>query len=525
MTNERPETTLADYLRVIRRRRLFIAVIALVCAAAALGLSLLQKPTYTATSSLTVRDPNQDLSLLGTSFVSGQTPLQLATAHAPQVTRLAVLRAVKKHLPKQLARTMLLNDVRQSVAVEVDPNSDLVMISAHARKAADAAALANEFAVRDADLTTAEARAGYALAAHKLAARIQRLKTGRDATTKAIYIEQLSRLQNLSAVATPVSVNAAARIPTTPSSPKPVRNTIAALLFGLLLGVVLAYGRDALDRRLRRSSDVEQCLEQPVVGHIRASALGHAGARNGASSNGRGTLTDLDQEAFRILRQNVRYLSADDELRTILVTSAMAQEGKSTVAACLATATAAAGRRTLLVECDLRRPVLAKRFGLAGKPGLTDYLTGNATLDEVTQSVASVAPSMNGHGSANGNGRLPDPDAGAQPLSCIVSGTPAPRPAELLASERFHTFLEEADHAYDTVILDSAPLLAVADSLELVPSAAGILLCVRLAQTTREQARAARTALERLPQRPTAIVLTNVAEKADGYYGYYAEAN
>jgi Mrp family chromosome partitioning ATPase/capsular polysaccharide biosynthesis protein len=541
VTNQRPDTTLADYFRMIKRRRFFIAAVALVCAAAALGLSLLQKPSYTATALLTIRDPNQDLTLLGTSFVSGQTPLQLATAHAPSVTREGVVKAVKKHLPKRIGRAMTLTQVRQSVAVSVDANSDLVMITASSRKPLDAALLANGFAAQDAALSTADARAGYAEAARKLSARIHGLKDGRDATTKAIYIDQLSRLQDLSSVATPVAINATARVPSSPSSPKPVRNTIAALIFGLLLGIVLAYGREVLDRRLRRSSDVEQCFDQPVVGHIRASALGHAGAvsqngsSNGSKSNGRGKLDDSDQESFRVLRQNVRYLTADDDLRTVLVTSAMAQEGKSTVAACLAAATAAAGRRTLLVECDLRRPVLSKRFGLAAKPGLTDYLTGHAPLQDVAQTVATSRPTFTTNGNGNGNGAPQNNGNGngngngvasagsSQPLYCIVSGTPAPRPAELLASDRFHAFLEEVRKDYDTVILDSAPLLAVADSLELVPSVDGILLCVRLDQTTRDQARAARTALERLPQRPTAVVLTNAGDKGDGYYGYYTQ--
>ncbi len=511
MTNERSDTTLADYLRVIGQRKLFIAAVALICTAVALGVSLLQKPTYQATASLNVRDPTQDLTLLGTAFVSGQTPLQLATAHASQVTRPEVVRAAKRALHTPLTQAQL----KQAVAVSVDPNSDLVMITAQARRANDAAAIANAFAQRDAAITTTEARVGYAAAARKLSDRLHRVSSAQAASTKAIYIDQLSRLQDLSSVATPVSVNTSAGIPGSPSSPKPVRNAIAALIFGLFLAIALAYVRDRFDRRLRHADDVEGQLEFPVVGHVRASALGHAGGSAGGSGTGLGPLDAIDEESFRILRQNVRYLAAGDELRTVLVTSSVASEGKSTVAACLAMASAAAGNRTLLVECDLRRPVLAKRFGLSSVPGLTDYLTGHAEPQQIMQTVPAVHPASV---SANGNGHGP---ADGESLICIVAGTIAPRPAELLASQAFQSFLDEVGEVYDTVILDSPPLLAVADSLELIPRVDSILMCVRLDQTTRDQARAAMAALGRLPDRPTAIVLTNVSERAGGYYSYY----
>ena len=508
MTNERPDTTLADYLKVIGRRKLFIAAVAVICAAVALGVSLVQKPKYQATASLNVRDPNQDLTLLGTAFVSGQTPLQLATAHASQVTRPEVVRAVKHALRGPLTPTQLKN----AAAVSVDPNSDLVRITAQARRGTEAAAIANAFAQQDSSITTAETRASYAAAAKKLSNRLRGLKTAQDAATKAIYIDQLSRLQDLSSVANPVSVNDSAGVPGSPSSPKPVRNTIAALLFGLLLGIALAYARDRFDRRLRHAGDVEEHMDYPVVGRIRASALGHSGGPADGSRKGLGPLDAIDEESFRILRQNVRYLAAGDALRTVLVTSSVAAEGKSTVAACLAMASAASGKRTLLVECDLRRPVLADRFGLAKTPGLTDYLTGHADPEQIMQTVPAISPpsSSDGHGTSS-----------TEQLVCIVAGTLPPHPAELLTSDAFQDFLGEVGEVYDVVILDSPPLLAVADSLELIPGVTGILMCVRLDQTTREQTQAAIAALERLPARPTAVVLTNVSDKTGGYYSYY----
>jgi capsular exopolysaccharide synthesis family protein len=382
------------------------------------------------------------------------------------------------------------------------------VITAHARNAVDAAAIANAFAQSDATLSTSEIRSQYRSQARQLQLKIRQL--GGGPTTQAIYQSQLSRLQSLSTVATPVEVSSTAQTPSTPTSPKPVRNTVVALLFGLLLGIGLAYARETFDRRLQRTSDVESVLPLPVVGHIGPDALGQAGAY-GLGANGNGRFTDADAESFRILRENVRHL-ADAELKTLLVTSALAEEGKSTVAACLAIANAAAGNRTLLVDCDLRRPVVATRFGLPDGPGLTDYLLGNATPQEIIRPVDARLHPREGQAVQQGSSAL----------VCITAGSQAARPAELLGSDRFHAFLEQVADVYDCVIIDSPPLLTVADALEIVPRVSGVLLCVRLEQTTRDQATAARTALGRLPERPTAVVVTNVTGDGEGYYyGYY----
>jgi non-specific protein-tyrosine kinase len=159
--------------------------------------------------------------------------------------------------------------------------------------------------------------------------------------------------------------------------------------------------------------------------------------------------------------------------------------------------------------------VLASRFGLSESPGLTDYLTGNAEPGEILQPVPGIADRRNG--SAAGAAHH-----GESNLVCITSGMTVPKPAELLASERFRSFLTEVGQVYDTVILDTPPLLPVADTLSIIPDVAMLLVCVRLEQTTRDQARAAQSALDRLPDRPVGLVLTDVNETEDGYYyGYY----
>ncbi|MHB8694268.1 MAG: tyrosine-protein kinase domain-containing protein [Solirubrobacteraceae bacterium] len=498
-------TTLADHLRVIRRHRVLIVLIGLICAGAALGVSAVQKKVYDATASVSVTDPNQALANVGSAGFSVETPLQLASIHASTVTRPAVLAAAQAQLHTKLSTTALKN----AVTIGIDPNSYAVTIDASNHSATLATAIANAFAHADATLTTATARKQYSSQAALLQRRLHSLPAATAPATTALYVEKLSTLQSLASIAQPVQVASTATVPGSPTSPQPARNTIAGLIFGLLAGVAIAYLRQALDKRFRRPDEVEQQLGHPIVGRIRGQALGRAGQETRGM---RGDFNPIDAEAFRILRHNVQYLSAADAARVLLVTSAAAQEGKSTVAACLALASAEAGTRTMLVECDLRRPVLAARLGLAHAPGLSDYLAGMAAPEQIVQ---AVGPPHSQNGAEHA------PSLGAARLICVTAGTPPPSPSDLLASDRFRQFIAEVSSVYDTVILDCAPLLSVADTLEIVPSASAVLVCVRLGKTTRDQARSAQEALSRIPGRPVGLVLTDVRGIEDEYYGYY----
>jgi Mrp family chromosome partitioning ATPase len=503
MTNQPTEFTLRGYMQMIRRHLLLIVILGVVCGAAAFAYSKAKTPTYSATAALSVSDPNSALSLTGSSYFNGQTPLQQASIASTQVTRPAVVAAVQRQFGSGVSDS--------SVSVSVDPNSYVINVSASSHSAVQAAATANAFARADAALSTSAARAGYQAQAGAIERQLRHMKAG---SAQAVIAQTtLGRLQNLAAVATPLSVTTAATVPGSPSSPKVLLYTIAALLFGLLLGVAVATGRDAFDRRLRHSRDVTQALAHPVLGHVRSKTLGHALTN---PQNGAGPIDEADVEGFRILRQNLSYLGPAASGSPVLVTSAVGGEGKSTVAACLAAATAEAGRLTLLVECDLRRPVLAKRLGLKPAPGLTDYLTGNAEPAEILQPVTGIAERINGNAPALGVSH-----DGIANLVCITAGTAVHQPAELLASERFQSFVAEVSQVYDAVILDTAPLLPVADTLAIVPTVSALIVCVRLEQTTRDEARAAQAALDRLPQRPVGLVLTDVREGDGHYYGSY----
>jgi Mrp family chromosome partitioning ATPase len=253
----------------------------------------------------------------------------------------------------------------------------------------------------------------------------------------------------------------------------------------------------------------------PVLGRVGATALGSAGL----ASNGAVPLTPADFEAFRMLRTNLAFFESEAPLKSVLVTSGLANEGKSTVAASLAGAAAAAGQSVLLVEADLRRPVLSRRLGLVRSPGLAEYLAGAAAPQEVLQTCEVRQDRGFGGPMAGSNGH----DAVTGPfLVCIAAGELPADPAGLLASNRCREFLAKVSKAYDLVILDSSPMLSSVDPLELVPNVDGVVLCVRLGLSTREEVRAVKAAFRRLPERPTGLVVTGFAggEEEYAYYGY-----
>ena len=157
---------------------------------------------------------------------------------------------------------------------------------------------------------------------------------------------------------------------------------------GLLIGLLVVYLWDSIDRRLSSADEVEREFGYEVIGRVRDEALGQSPT---AVERDR-AVEPRDWEQFRILRRNLDFLGSNGAPRTIAVTSASPEEGKTTVACFMAFATAAAGKRTLLIECDLRRPVLAQRLGIKSAPGVSDFVNGTAQPSAVLQAFSSVTP-------------------------------------------------------------------------------------------------------------------------------------
>lgn len=203
-------------------------------------------------------------------------------------------------------------------------------------------------------------------------------------------------------------------------------------------------------------------------------------------------------EAFRTLRTNLQFLGVDKPLRTYLVTSATPSEGKTTTSANLAVAFAQTGARVCLVDADLRRPTLAKVFGLDNWSGLTTVLIGQADYKQCIQE--NIVPG----------------------LSVLTSGPIPPNPAELLGSQQMDRVLRELESSYDVVIFDSPPVLAVTDACVLSAKVNGVILVVRAGQVGYPEVIRARDALNGVKANILGAVLDGIKPSAsDGYYYYY----
>jgi receptor protein-tyrosine kinase len=501
--------TVRDYVRVLREHRLLIIVVAALFAGLAYANAKHHKPSYQASAKLQFTDQAINGAFIGAIVPQDISPDQRAAIHAERIYGLQIAQRTAQvmNLPQADAQSLL-----DHISTRAEAKTDLVVVTATSRSATDAANLANAYAQAARDQTTSDVRAQYQQAASAIQGQITALANSPSTAYFRVLLQtQKAQMQQGAAVAQPASVVLHARIPTSPTSPMPARDGTLGLIIGLTLGILLAFLRDGLDRRFKSSTEVSRALDLPVVGFVRERALG----RTAMSKNGRRPLSAADLEAFRILRTNLDFLGIDRPPKVTLVTSALPEEGKSTVAAALAATHAAAGKRTLLVECDLRFPSLAERLGLDKTPGLSDYLLGGDDPRQRIELSLAVPPS---------NGKVPAPGAPAQTASidCIVAGSRAPQPAELLGSQRFATYLRDLTEQYDAIVIDTSPVLPVADALELVNPADGIVLCVRVSKTRREQAAAAKTTLERFPRRPTGIVITGLrlSDEADAYPSY-----
>lgn len=285
-----------------------------------------------------------------------------------------------------------------------------------------------------------------------------------------------------------------------PVSPQPLRAIALGLAVGLLVGVAVALVRELLDTTITAPNDIEESINTPLLGVIAYDPDARA----------QPLVTALDShaprvESFRVLRTNLQFVDVDTQEKIFVITSALSEEGKTTTAVNLAITLSQAGVRTLLLECDLRRPKAHLALGMDNALGITTVLVGRLSFQEAVQ-------------------KHPETD-----LHFLASGSIPPNPAELLQSHAMADLLESARAAYDVVVIDAPPLLPVTDGALLAAQADGALLVVRHGKTTREQVKTAEGRLSQVDARLVGCVLNMVPSRAlkDGYgYGYgYAPEN
>jgi capsular exopolysaccharide synthesis family protein len=285
-----------------------------------------------------------------------------------------------------------------------------------------------------------------------------------------------------------------ATTPSSPFSPRPVRNGIIALVIGLLLGIGLAFLFERLDDSIKTKDDLDGVAHGlSVLGLIPAVAAWRDKTRPLLVSLSDPTVSAA--EAYRTLRTSVQFMGLDRPLRTLQVTSPSASEGKTTTLANLAVALARAGQRVVMVDCDLRRPRVHDFFGLPNEIGLTSVLLGEVPLAEAVQEVPEE-----------------------RYLMCLASGLLPPNPSELLASKRTVQVLTALQAESDIVLVDCPPVLPVTDAAVLSARMDGTLLVATAGVTTRRDFARAIELLRQVEAPLVGAVLNGVTE--EGAYGY-----
>ncbi len=343
--------TLRDYLRVLRRYRVAIVLIAAVGAAAGILDAKRQTPVYQSTASVEFQDPAQALTLVGLSSSFDQLPAVLAAENAETFTRPQIMRRVRR----ELRTTMSVASLAGAVAGQVT-SAGLLQITASSSTPSFSSELANTVANVLVVQDNRSTRSSFSSAVKDIQRQLAKTRSGRRSSITAAqvptYEDELARLQTLSKFAQSAQLAQVAQTPVSPSSPNTTRSALLGLVLGLLLAIVVAFFRDSMDRRLRGPQDIEDSLHFPILGYVRNQVMGKiVNAPTDAAED-----RALDLEAFRIIRRNIEFLDFDSPPRSIVVTSAVPEEGKTTVAGSLAFAIASTGKRTLLVDCDLRRP-------------------------------------------------------------------------------------------------------------------------------------------------------------------------
>lgn len=513
---------LQDYLRVVRRRKWVIVEVVLVVTLASVLFSLRQEHMYRASSQVLLSDQNLASALTGT---------QQSTGVSLQADRVAQTQADLARVPDVAKRTIA------AVGLHRSPGALLEHSSVSARTNADLL----EFSVTDhvpklaAELATAYARQ-YVLyrqqldtgalqrARSEVQHRIDKLPKGEGPLLRSLLEkdQQLATMEALQTSNASVVENASGA---SQVQPRPVRNGALGFGIGLVLGFMLAFLWDALDSRVRSAEEIGERLGVPLLARLPEPPKR---LQKGDQLVILADPRSVGAEAFRMLRTNLEFARLGHDVKTIMVTSAVEQEGKSTSVANLGVALARSGQNVALVDLDLRRPFLNRLFDLHDRPGLTEVAIGEARLDDALVSIPfrdlsepgalQVAPGF-------GNGRV---KVSAAPtllhngsLSVLVAGPIPPNPGDFFGSAALAAILREVRERFDTVLIDTAPSLKVGDAITLSSDIDAVVVVTRMNVIRRSMLNELRRLLDSSPTRKLGFVVTGAESEEDYGYGGY----
>ena len=513
MTSNRP-TSLADYVAILRRRRWMIAIPLVIAPIGAFIVAKTEKPVYRATATVYINRTPATAAATGIYDQSAaQDPVRFFQTQADLARDPALLDRVA-HSAGGVSGRQLAG--MSSVSPSAD--ADLLNFSVESSDGRAAASLANAYARGFTRFQPEQNRTSLNTALETVRSKMATLRDGGVVQSSPVYAELLNRESQLETALALQAGNAPRVVQPAGGAgqirPRPQRSALLGLALGTILGIGLAFLREALDKRVRSDEEIQEILKLPLLGRLPPPP-------NSLRQTDQLVMLEEPQspqaEAVRKLRTNLEFVNLERDHKTIMVTSSVEQEGKSTTAANLAVALARAGRRVALVDLDLRRPYLHRFFRVASFPGVTDVVSGRLELSEALKPVAipdaddaSTArlrgPSQNGAGKVKSL------------LAVLPAGTLAPNPGELMGSTGVAGLIEELKNDWEFVLLDAPPMSAVGDALALSARADAIIVMTRLGTVDSEMLRELERLLQASPAEKLGFVMSGA--KVGPAYGY-----
>lgn len=478
---EKPD--LQDYLAPVWRYKWMIIALALMVALSTYVYYAGKPRSYRSSTDIYLGTSGVEQLITGTAQTEGEREL----ANQARVLR---SRPVAARVAQKMGFEGDPEALLGALQVIADPEADFVTLVTVWSDPQGAARLANAFAQAflDQRLAIRQDDAERALeAARGAMAELELSPTRADERAElAARISQLEVLRSLPRGAAEQLDRA--RPAAAPFAPRPARNAIFAFVLSLTFGILAAYGVERIDRRIRKIDEVRPIYDAPVLGTIPRAA-------EKLSFKSAPAIPLSLRESFRTLRTSLEMAGANTG--TLLVTSGVPGEGKSTIVRNLAMAYLESGKEVAIVEADMRRPTAARWLSTPDEPGLAHVLLGDATLNDALHEVpcdsASTPPRTkitrhNGSGPAghSENGNTFEVVSGYLPaaLFLLPGGAQVADPPTLLGTSEFQLMLRELAERFDIVLIDTPPLLAVSDAMPLLAEVVGTLVVSRVGTTT-----------------------------------------
>jgi tyrosine-protein kinase len=513
----RPETrqlTLSEYLSILQRRKWVILEVTIAVAVVAVVLSLQQSKLYRASAEMLIS--RQDLGFVLTGNTNPQNFVPPERSAETQARLARVPNVIERAAANVGIRGLSTSELLDKSSVSPRANADLLVFTVEDNDPNLAARLATAYARGFASYKLALDTGALRRARGELEQRLDELRQEGDRDSAlfrslAADAQELRTLELLQQRNTVVKgADRGAQV-----APRPVRNGAVGVFVGLVLGLGAAFLWEALDKRVRSEEELEARLGLPLLSRLPEPTGRLRQDRRLAML---ADPNDYHAEAVRRLRTNIEFANLERHAQTIMVTSAVQREGKSTTVGNLAVAFARAGRHVVLVDLDLRQPTVHEFFDLRGAVGVTDVALGRASLDNALATITLPASKR------PGNGSRPTPTGGR--LAVLPAGSLPANAGEFVGTAALEHVLADLRQAFDLVLIDAPPMCVVGDAMTLSAKVDAMIVVTRLGTVNNSTIDDLARELHASPAPKLGFVLTGIDARhayGHGAYDYYGQ--